>query len=74
MLFQLRNEGMTIFLTTHNMEEAAKMCDHVALLNEEVIVEYGTPKEICLKHNKVKKCTMQHGSGKMRRQAHISQK
>lgn len=64
MLFQLRNEGMAIFLTTHNMEEATKMCDHVALLNEGVIVEYGTPNEICLKHNKVKKYTLQLSSGK----------
>lgn len=64
MLFQLRSEGMAIFLTTHNMEEATKMCDHVALLNEGVIVEYGTPNEICLKHNKVKKYTLQLSSGK----------
>lgn len=54
MLFQLKDEGMAIFLTTHNMEEATKMCDHVALLNEGVIVEYGAPKEICLKYNKNK--------------------
>lgn len=51
MLFQLKEEGMAIFLTTHNMEEATKLSDHVALLNEGVIVEYGTPEEICLKYN-----------------------
>ena len=55
MLFQLKEEGMAIFLTTHNMEEATKLCDHVALLNEGMIVEYGTPEEICLKYNQVKK-------------------
>ena len=55
MLLQLKREGMAIFLTTHNMEEAAKLCDHVALLNEGVIVEYGRPKEICLKYNKQKR-------------------
>ena len=55
MLLELKRQGMAIFLTTHNMEEATKMCDHVALLNEGVIVEYGTPKDICLKHNKIKK-------------------
>ena len=55
MLMELKDEGMSIFLTTHNMEEATKLCDHVALLNEGVIVEYGTPQEICLKYNKVKK-------------------
>lgn len=55
MLFQLRNEGMAIFLTTHNMEEASKLCDHVALLNEGTIVEYGTPESICLKYNTLKR-------------------
>ena len=53
-LKELRDEGMAIFLTTHNMEEATKLCDHVALLNEGVIVEYGTPEEICLKYNRSK--------------------
>lgn len=55
MLLELRDEGMSIFLTTHNMEEAAKMCDHVALLNDGQIVEYGTPRELCLRYNKQKR-------------------
>lgn len=63
MLLQMKNEGMAIFLTTHNMEEATKMCDHVALLNEGIIVEYGTPKEICLKYNKVRKYSIQLEDG-----------
>lgn len=63
MLLDLKEEGMAIFLTTHNMEEATKLCDHVALLNEGIIVEYGTPEEICLKHNKVKKYRVQLTDG-----------
>lgn len=63
MLLQLKNNGMAIFLTTHNMEEATKMCDHVALLNEGKIVEYGTPKDICLKYNKLKKYTIRLDDG-----------
>lgn len=63
MLLQMKNEGMAIFLTTHNMDEATKMCDHVALLNEGIIVEYGTPKEICLKYNKVRKYSIQLEDG-----------
>lgn len=55
LLQELRAEGMGIFLTTHNMEEAAKLCDKVALLNDGVIVEYGTPQEICLRYNTAKK-------------------
>lgn len=46
-----KKRGATIFLTTHNMEEAAKLCDHVALLNEGKIVEYGEPEEICRRYN-----------------------
>lgn len=46
-----QKRGAAIFLTTHNMEEAGKLCDHIALLNEGKIVEYGSPKEICLRYN-----------------------
>lgn len=63
MLLEMKEEGMAIFLTTHNMEEATKLCDHVALLNEGVIVEYGTPEEICLKYNKEKKYKIQLTDG-----------
>lgn len=51
LLFELKENGVTIFLTTHNMEEATLMCDNVALLNLGNIVEYGNPEEICRKYN-----------------------
>ena len=51
LLLDLKAEGTTIFLTTHNMVEAQKLCDHIALLNEGTIVEYGVPDEICRKYN-----------------------
>ncbi|MFK4898616.1 ABC transporter ATP-binding protein [Lactococcus petauri] len=54
LLLELKKEGMGIFLTTHNMEEASKLCDHIALLNEGVIVESGTPEDICLRYNTLK--------------------
>lgn len=52
LLEELKAEGTTIFLTTHNMVEAYKLCDHVALLNEGLIIEYGVPEELCRKYNK----------------------
>ncbi len=55
MLLDLKQEGMSIFLTTHNMEEAAKLCDNVALLHQGKIVEFGSPQELCLKYNKNKR-------------------
>ena len=54
LILGLRNNGATIFLTTHNMEEAVGLCDKVALLNIGKIVEYGSPKEICEKHDSFK--------------------
>ena len=47
----LQENGTTIFLTTHNMAEAEKLCETIALLNEGKIIEYGNPKEICRKYN-----------------------
>lgn len=51
MILQEKKRGTTIFLTTHNMHEAEKLCDNIALLNEGRIVEYGAPKEICRRYN-----------------------
>ena len=59
LIMEKKKEGCTIFLTTYDMSEATKLCDHVALLNEGVIVEYGSPKEICRRYDHQKKsvCT-----------------
>lgn len=44
---RLRNEyGMTIFLTTHYMEEAESICDRVAIMNRGVVVAVGSPAEL----------------------------
>ena len=50
----LRDKGATIFLTTHDMEEAVKLCDRVALLHKGKIVEQGAPLEICFRHNSMR--------------------
>ena len=64
LILQEKKKGTTIFLTTHNMYEAEKLCDHVALLNEGKIVEYGTPEEICLRYNHQKKIMLHLKDGK----------
>ena len=51
LILDRRNSGCTVFLTTHNMEEAAVLCDEVALLNEGKIVDRGAPSEICRRYN-----------------------
>jgi len=64
LLLTLKAEGTTIFLTTHNMVEAHKLCDHVALLNDGVIVEYGIPDELCRKYNEKNTITILTKDGK----------
>lgn len=51
LIHQMQQDGTTVFLTTHNMTEAEKLCKHIALLHEGSIVEYGEPKEICRRYN-----------------------
>ena len=43
---QLRNDGATILLTTHYLDEAEALADRVAVINKGVIVEISTPAEL----------------------------
>ena len=43
---ELNNAGMTIMLTTHNMEEAETLCDKVAIMNKGKIIAEGEPKNL----------------------------
>ncbi|AKB31860.1 ABC transporter, ATP-binding protein [Methanosarcina siciliae HI350] len=42
----LVREGVTVFLTTHNIEEANVMCDRVAIINKGNIVAVDTPESL----------------------------
>jgi ABC-2 type transport system ATP-binding protein len=46
LVLDLRREQRTILLTTHYIEEAEKLCDRVAIVDEGLIVGIGTPREI----------------------------
>lgn len=63
LILEKKNAGCTIFLTTHNMEEAAKLCDKVALLNEGEIVEEGKPEDICRRYDHQKKIKIHLSNG-----------
>ncbi len=43
---RLRDEGMTILYTTHYMEEAERLCDRVAIIDEGRIVALDTPRKL----------------------------
>jgi len=43
---KLNHEGLTIFLTTHNMDEANQMCDRVAIINIGKMAAIDTPERL----------------------------
>lgn len=55
LILELKTAGTTIFLTTHDMNEATLLCDYVALLNKGKLVEQGAPSELIQRYNKDKK-------------------
>ena len=43
---KLNQDGQTIFITTHNIEEASQMCDRVAIINHGKIAAIDTPEKL----------------------------
>ena len=64
LLLEIKNSGTTIFLTTHNMDEATKLCDSIALLHEGKIVEQGSPREIIDKYSQTDKVKISYFDGR----------
>jgi ABC-2 type transport system ATP-binding protein len=46
----IRDRGKTVFLTTHLMEEAERLCDRVAILDHGRLIDIGTPSELVRRH------------------------
>ena len=42
----VKEQGKTVFLATHNLEEAGQMCDRLAIIDRGRILSLGTPSEI----------------------------
>jgi ABC-2 type transport system ATP-binding protein len=47
-LFELRRTGHTLLYTTHYMEEAQRLCDRVAIMNDGRVIALGTPNELAV--------------------------
>lgn len=45
-IYTLKEKGMTIFMTTHYMDEADRYCDRVAIINKGKIAAMDTPKNL----------------------------
>ncbi|MGS2614236.1 ATP-binding cassette domain-containing protein [Micromonospora sp. LZ34] len=43
---RLRTEGMTVFITTHYLDEADALCDRIAIMDHGEVVAEGTPADL----------------------------
>ncbi len=46
----IRDRGKTVFLTTHSMEEAERLCDRVAIIEHGRVIEIDTPRDLVNRH------------------------
>jgi ABC-2 type transport system ATP-binding protein len=46
----IRDRGKTVFMTTHLMEEAERLCDRVAIIEHGKIIDIGSPDELVGRH------------------------
>ena len=46
----IRDRGKTIFMTTHLMEEAERLCDRVAIIEHGRMIEMGSPADLVRRH------------------------
>jgi lipooligosaccharide transport system ATP-binding protein len=45
-LFRLKQQGVTLVLTTHYMDEAEQLCDRLVIMDRGGVAEQGTPQEL----------------------------
>ncbi len=60
----LRAQGKTIFLTTHNMHDAAELCDKVAFITQGKISLTDSPDNLRREHG-TRKLTLEYGNGEI---------
>ena len=64
LISKICHDGTTVLLTTHNMNEATKLCSNVAFLNHGKIVAYGRPHDLRKKYYEEKKYTVEFSDGR----------
>jgi lipooligosaccharide transport system ATP-binding protein len=50
-LYQLKRRGATLIITTHYMDEAEQLCDHLVVMDKAKIVAEGSPRQLIDQHS-----------------------
>lgn len=62
-LFRLKQQGVTLVLTTHYMDEAEQLCDRLVVMDGGVIVAEGPPQELIRTHATREVAELRFGTG-----------
>ncbi|MDQ3166393.1 MAG: ABC transporter ATP-binding protein [Actinomycetota bacterium] len=62
-LFRLKQQGVTLVLTTHYMDEAEQLCDRLVVMDSGVIVAEGSPLELIAAHSTREVTELRFGVG-----------
>jgi lipooligosaccharide transport system ATP-binding protein len=62
-LFRLKQEGVTLVLTTHYMDEAEQLCDRLVVMDKGVIAAEGSPRELIAAHSTREVAELRFGVG-----------
>ena len=62
-LFRLKEQGTTLVLTTHYMDEAEQLCDRLVVMDKGVIAAEGSPRELIEAHSTREVAELRFGVG-----------
>jgi lipooligosaccharide transport system ATP-binding protein len=62
-LFRLKQQGVTLVLTTHYMDEAEQLCDRLVVMDKSEIVAEGSPLELIGQHSTREVAELRFGVG-----------
>ncbi len=62
-LFRLKQQGVTLVLTTHYMDEAEQLCDRLVVMDKGVIAAEGSPLELIRQHSTREVAELRFGVG-----------
>ncbi len=62
-LFRLKQQGVTLVLTTHYMDEAEQLCDRLVVMDKGVIVAQGSPAQLIAAHSTREVTELRFGVG-----------
>ncbi|MGI8433823.1 MAG: ABC transporter ATP-binding protein [Nocardioidaceae bacterium] len=62
-LFRLKQQGVTLVLTTHYMDEAEQLCDRLVVMDKGLIAAQGSPTELIAQHSTREVVELRFGVG-----------